>query len=250
MPYGLYISAEGAAAQSQRMEVLSHNLANVDTVGFKKELAVLQARHSEAIAGGDDYAGSRSINDVGGGVKIRETMTQFGVGPLKSTGIQTDMAIEGEGFFVVNNDGQQMLTRAGNFQFTPDGCLITQQGHSVLAVDGSQIVIQPDLPWELGRDGVISQQGNIFPLGLVKPAALGDLARAGENLFKPLADTIPLLPEERHVRHKYLELSGVKPTTAMMEMIEASRAFESNIRMIQSQDRMIGTLVNRVLRQT
>ncbi len=68
MPYGLYISAEGALAQSQRMEVIANNLANLDTPGFKRELAVFQARYAEAIEQGRDYPGSGSINDVGGGV--------------------------------------------------------------------------------------------------------------------------------------------------------------------------------------
>lgn len=249
MPYGLYISAEGAAAQSRRMEVLSNNLANVGTPGFKRELVVLEARNSEAIEQGDDYSGSRTINDIGGGVQVRQTITEFAPGPIDVTGMATDMAVLGEGFFVVDNAGERMLTRAGNFQLSPDGFLRTQEGHNVLSQDGSPIQIDPSLPWHVGNGAVIQQAGAAIPLALEKPVSYGDLAKAGENMFRPLAPTLPIAPETRRVAGGSLELSAVKPTTAMMEMIDASRAFESNVRVIQYQDEMLGSLVNRVLRQ-
>jgi flagellar basal-body rod protein FlgF len=80
MPYGLYMSAAGAETQSWRMQVLSNNLANVDTTGFKRELAVPQAEASEAIKLGQAAAADADRNNVGGGVKIRETITEHTVG--------------------------------------------------------------------------------------------------------------------------------------------------------------------------
>ncbi len=85
MTYGLYMSAEGAAAQAKRMEVLANNLANVDTPGFKRQLAVLQARHAEAILQGLDSPDSATINNVGGGVEIDGTLTDFSPGTLSNT---------------------------------------------------------------------------------------------------------------------------------------------------------------------
>ena len=248
MPYGLYISAEGAAAQNHRMQVLAHNLANVDTPGFKRELAVLEARHAEAIQQGLDYPGSRSINDVGGGVLVRRTLNDFAKGTLKKTDIPTDMAIDGDGFFEVQRDGQTFLTRAGNFRLDASGLLKTQDGYAVLAEGGTPIQLDVTLPWQLNKNGVISQAGSSIPLSLVKPASLGDLVRVGQNLFSPLADTIPLSQTQRRVSGGTLEQSGVKPTTEMMELIEASRAFEANIKLIQNHDNMIDSLLSRVLR--
>ena len=132
MPYGLYVSAEGARAQSQRLETIANNLANVDTAGFKRELAVFQARYAEAIEQGHDYPGSGSVNDVGGGVMLRLTQTDFSPGPMKRTGAPTDLAIRSKGFFLVEKDGQQYLTRAGNFRLTTEGNLVTQQGYACL----------------------------------------------------------------------------------------------------------------------
>jgi flagellar basal-body rod protein FlgF/flagellar basal-body rod protein FlgG len=252
MPYGLYLSAAGAEAQSQRIEVLANNLANVDTVGFKRDMAVLQASHSEAIEQGEDVAGSGSINDIGGGVFVRETLTEFAPGPVTKTGAITDMAIDGEGFFVVSKDDESMLTRAGNFSLTADGRLVTQEGFSVLASDGQPVVLNAASgePLRVRSDGVLQQGATQIALALVKPASAGDLVKAGQTLFRPLADTIPLRPDERKLRSGYLEASSVKPTLEMMELIEASRAFEANVRLIQHQDEMLASLINRVLRTT
>jgi flagellar basal-body rod protein FlgF/flagellar basal-body rod protein FlgG len=248
MPYGIYLSAEGAQAQSRRMEILAHNLANVDTPGFQRQLAVLQARHAEAIERGSDYPGSRSGNDVGGGVYVPEVATQYGGGALRHTGIPTDMAIDGEGFFIVEEEGKTYLTRAGNFMLTNTGRLVTPGGLPVLSESGGPIELDPALPWRVTESGAIHQAGASTALALVKPASLGDLVRRGHNLFEPLADTAPVPEAERHVRGGYLEHANVQPTLEMMELIEASRAFEANVRLIQNQDHMIGTLVNRVLR--
>lgn len=249
MSYGLYISAAGAEAQSRKMDVLSNNLANVDTVGFKRELAILQARHAAAIERGQQTPGTGSLNDLGGGVRVRENLTDFSVGVLKKTGVNTDMAINGDGFFLVEKDDQQLLTRAGNFQFTNDGRLVTQTGHAVLDDGGNPITLNPTLPWQVLPHGVIEQGGNQIALALVKPQSLGDLVKVGETFFSPLAPATRVAPENRQVVSGFLESSGVKPTTEMMQLIETSRAYEANIRMIQNHDSVIGSLVNRVLRQ-
>ncbi len=252
MPYGLYVSATGADAQSRYIQVLTNNLANADTPGFKAEFSVVQARHAEAIEQGIDQAGSRSINDLGGGVSMRETATNFAGGTLKPTGNRTDLAIDdpqGTVFFAVQRDGQKMLTRAGNFQFSNTGQLQTQDGHPVLSADGSVINIDPRLSWRFMPDGTIEQQGNQIPLALETPRSLGDLVKAGQNMFRPLADTSAVSADQRRVREGHLEMSAVRPVQLMVDMIKATRAYEANDRMIQNQDSMISSLVNRVLRQ-
>lgn len=249
MNYGMYISAAGAAAQSERLQLLTNNLANVDTPGFKRELAIFQARHAEAIERGQTVAGLGGIEDVGGGVNLAESVTDFSSGAVRKTGIPTDMVIDGDGFFRVEKDGEQFLTRAGNFHFSVDGQLQTEQGHSVLSVDGEPIAIDPTLPWRAFEDGSIEQADATTFLAIVKPQSLGDLVKAGQNLFAPLAEVDNVAPGERSVRSGYLELSGVKPASEMMELIETSRAYEANIRMIQNHDQMLGSLLSRVLRQ-
>jgi flagellar basal-body rod protein FlgF len=249
MPYGLYISAEGAHAQSKRIEAIANNLANVDTVGFKRDLAVFQARYAEAIDQGLVPADTSGLDNQGGGVVVQRTVTDFSPGPLKRTGIPTDVAIRGDGFFAVQKDDQIYLTRAGNFTIDERGQLLTQQGHAVLSSSGTPIVIDPaNGPWQVSPSGAIQQAGISQNLALVMPQSLGDLVKVGGNLFRSLAETQPIDTAKRSVAGNYLELSGVKPTTEMVELISASRMVEANAKMMQTQDQMLSGLFNRVLR--
>ena len=249
MPYGIYMSAEGAQAQSDRLDVISNNLANVDTVGFKKELAILQARYSEAVAQGAATPGAGSLADIGGGVRMEETKTDFSPGPVKRTGISSDVAISGDGFFTVRKGQETLLTRAGNFRLTPSGSLVNQQGYPVLSDSNSPITLAPDGGgWEITQSGAFVQNGVTQNLALVRPASQGDLVKLGENLFRPLAQTHAVPQAERSVAAGCVELSSVEPTTEMTSMIEASRMLEANLNVLKSQNQMLSGLVNRILK--
>lgn len=248
MPYGVYLSASGANAQSHRLEVLSHNLANVNTPGFKPQQTILQSRFAEMIADGSVPAGLGGADDIGGGVTIQPSQTQFSVGAMKSTGRETDFAIKDESsFFVVERDGEQLLTRAGDFAFDSNGRLISQSNEPVLATDGQPIQIEPGKPVQVGADGRIRQGEKVWELMLAKPQSMGDVSRVGANTFKPLAEFDLVPKSERKVVAGMLEQSAVSPTTAMMDLIETSRVYEANIRMIQHQDSVMGTLISRVI---
>jgi flagellar basal-body rod protein FlgF len=252
MPYGMYISAEGAQVQQKRLETIANNLANVETAGFKRDVAMFQARFAEAIQQGSDYPHSRTQNDIGGGVKIIDVATDFASSSLRETGIPTDFAVNGEGFFQVRGkDGGVYLTRAGNFTLDARGRLITQSGDlPVLSESGTEIVIDGARPWEVYPGGRIMQDGSATSIGLVKPQSLGDLVKTGANLFRPLARLAAVAEGDRDIRQGYLEQSGVNPTREMMAMIDTSRAYEANTRLIQHQDSMISGLISRVLSVT
>jgi flagellar basal-body rod protein FlgF/flagellar basal-body rod protein FlgG len=189
------------------------------------------------------------MNDIGGGVKIINVDTDHSNGLLKHTGNDFDLAINGSGFFHVRgDDGQQYLTRAGNFTLDTQGRLVTQNGHRpVLDQGGSEIVLLRDLPWSVSTDGFISQGGAIFALGMSQPESLDELLKIGNNLFQATGNVRPLQLAERNIRQGYLEMSGANPVRQMMAMIETTRAFEANTRMIQNQDTMLGSLISRVL---
>lgn len=249
MPYGIYISAEGAQAQSRRLEVVANNLANVDTVGYRRDVAEFQSRYAEAVERGQDYPGSGSVNNLGGGVTVRRTATDFTPGMLKRTGNETDVAIRGDGFFLVRKGKEKLLTRAGDFAISPTNELVTQQGYPVLSDTGNPIVIEPDSgPWLMTPDGGVAQAGAVQYLALVRPDSLEHLLKQGENLFRSTTSPRPIEAGQRAVTSGWLESSAVKPTTEMMAMIETSRAFEANVNMIRNQDQMLGTLITRILR--
>lgn len=242
------MSADGAQVQAQRLEVIANNLANVNTVGFKPDVAGFQARLSEAIQRGHASHGDRSLNDVGGGVSMFDTTTDFSAGRLQETGNQLDLAIIGGGFFQVQDaNGEQLLTRAGNFSIDSQDRLVNQDGMAVLDAGGSEITLQPGLPWEVSAAGEITQAGTSILLGLVAPDSLGDLVKVGSNSYRPLGGVGPLEPGQREVRSGFLEMSGTNPTRQMMSMIETTRAFEANVRIIQSHDSMSSNLIGRVL---
>ena len=249
MPYGLYISAEGAQAQSLRMEAISNNLANVNTPGFKREMAVFQSRLAEAAQRGLVAPGSGAIDDLGGGVESLATITDYSPGPVSATNVPTDLAIEGDGFFVVRRAGKDLLTRAGNFVMAPNGTLVTQNGEPVVSTQGTPVAIDPELGgWHFTPDGAISQGGDKVYLSLVRPRSYGDLVKTDANLFSPLAPPTAVGESERQVLSGYLENSGVQSVTEMTEMIETSRAFEANVNMIRNQVQILGELVSRVLK--
>lgn len=248
MPYGVYLSAAGAHVQSQRLQVLSNNLANVATPGFKREFAIFQARHTEEIERGKAVPGDKSLTDLGGGVGFVETKTDFSGGTLQQTGNLTDLALRDDGFFLVAKDGQQFLTRAGNFLFTVDGRLQNDQGYDVLDANRQPIRLNPSAPWQFAPHGAFQQGGDDIPLAIVAPAALDELVKNGENLFSTSGSVQDVGADQRRVAQGFLEQSSVRPAEEMMELIETSRAYEANIRMIQNHDQLLGALVNRVLR--
>jgi len=250
MYYGLYLSAAGANAQAQKVEVLSNNLANGNTAGFKRELALLEARDSEAIERGRASRGSRTQDDVGGGVRMGRTATDFSPGTLQLTHIPTDLAIESrDSFFLVQRGDQKLLTRAGNFHVSSEGLLLTQQGDSVLSNDGDPIQLDPALPYQFASGGAIEQGGSRIEIGLMQPKSLRDLEKVGDNYFRDKNRATPAAPdEERRIRSGYLELSSVNPVEEMVELITASRAYEANVRIIQQHDTATSGLISRMLR--
>lgn len=250
MSYGMFISAEGAKVQAKRLEFIANNLANIETVGFKRDIPTFQARFAEAIQRGQDYPGSQSINDVGGGVKLIEVDTDFSGGTMRQTEIPTDFAVNGDGFFQVRTpDGETLLSRAGNFLLDAEGRLLTQAGnYEVLDQSGGPITLDAGQPWEMHPGGIISQEGQKTPLGLQRPESLGDLVKVGSNAFRALGPVAPVPEGERKILQGYLEKSGVSSTHEMMAMIETSRAFEANTKLIQHQDGMLSQLLSRVLR--
>ena len=127
--------------------------------------------------------------------------------------------------------------------------MVTQQGHPVLSQEGAPIIIDPTIGWSFEEHGVIRNGQESWTMGLVRPQHLSDLARVGENTFRALGPTEQLFQEERNIRSEYLEKSGVNPTSTMMNLIETSRAFETNVQMIRNHDHVTGALVNRMLRQ-
>jgi len=254
--YGMYLSAGGAQSFSHYVDVISNNIANAETPGFRREFPVLRARHAEAIELGQVPAGVGGRDDLGGGVYLSETRTDFSLGTFEQTGSATDLAIadrEGHTFFAVEGDsqGETLLTRAGNFYVDGGGMLRTQDDRGVLAVGGSPVRVDPRYPIVVSTDGVVTQSetGTQVPLALLQPRQLTDLEKVGQNTFRDRGSSRGAAAEDRQVRQGYVEHSTSQPVQEMVELIKASRAYEANVKMIQHHDETVGSLISRLLTQ-
>ncbi|GHT47156.1 flagellar basal body protein [Planctomycetales bacterium] len=264
MSYGLYISSEGAMSQEYKMQTIANNIANLETPGFKREVALQMARHTESVAIGEIDFDTGLMTDIGGGVHTIGTHTEFKQGPIKATEVESDLAIEGDGWFRVRDlaNGEEFLTRAGNFQVNRNGQFVTEWGRSrfqLLDTDG-EVVGLPDpnsKTWHITDDGVLHEAGvgRLQQIALVQPDNMKNMVKVGENVYRfhelnegELGYTDIPDVERPRIRSGHLEMSATNPSTEMIEMIVTSRAVETNVKMMHTQDEATSALINQVLR--
>ncbi|EOS74448.1 flagellar basal-body rod protein FlgF [Lachnospiraceae bacterium 10-1] len=248
MVKGLYSAYTGMIHQQHRMDVLTNNLANADTTGFKKEGATSQSFDSilayKIKDTSDGFYTSRRIGVNNPGVKIGEGYTDFSQGPLRTTGNTFDLALTDSGFFAVeftNKAGETSIkyTRDGDFALTQDGRLVTRDGDSVLDENGSPIKIDPLDTAVINTQGEIIQNGRV--VATIQVTDFEDynyLERYGENYFQPI-EGAEETQAQAQVYSGYLEAANMSVVTEMVNMIEVSRAYESNQKVITTYD---GTL--------
>jgi flagellar basal body rod protein FlgG len=247
MNYGLYLSAAGMQAQQARQTVISNNLANAQTTGFKRDLAVMRSRLNAGYEDATMFPYRAPVTrDQGGGVFAVNGGIDLSQSALKDSSSATDVALDGRGFFMVaGENGQKLLTRDGNFLLNNEGTLVTvADGREVLSADGQPIKLNPDLPVKIDGKGRISQ-GNVTAaqLGLTNVADSRRLRKIGGNLLTvDSPDALSDLPADTRVCQSKLETSGVEPVVEMVNMMEGQRAFEANARMISFQDTTLSQL--------
>ncbi|MBQ9926775.1 MAG: flagellar hook-basal body protein [Lachnospiraceae bacterium] len=248
MVKGLYSAYTGMINQEHRMDVLTNNLANAATNGYKKEGATSQAFDSvlaykiKDVSEGYHLARKIGVNNPG--VKIGEGYTDFSQGSLKTTSNTFDLALTDTGFFAVeftNKAGETSVkyTRDGNFTLTSDGRLVTQDGDAVLDTNGKAIKIDPIEATLINSAGQIIQNGRtVATVGVTDFEDYDYLEKYGENYFQPVEGATEKESEAK-VYSGYLETSNISVVTEMVNMISVQRAYESNQKVITTYD---GTL--------
>src|SRR5256885_4918666 len=188
MNYGLYLSATGVLANTYRQDVIANNLANSETVGFKRHLATFQERPTESATEGRPDLSDPMLDHIGGGFLVSPTQVDTTQGEMETTGNNLDAAIFGQGYFAVDDHGKTQLTRAGQFMLNRDGDLIMTNGNGqrVRDVDGKPIQL-PGLiaaKLEIGSDGQITHEGKpVARLGLFDVPDPSKLIKKGQSLF-------------------------------------------------------------------
>jgi flagellar basal-body rod protein FlgG len=253
----LWISKTGLEAQQTSMDVISNNLANVSTSGFKRARAVFEDLLYQTIrqpgAQSSEQTQLPSGLQLGTGVKPVATERIFTQGNLQQTGNAKDVAIQGNGFFqVLMLDGTTSYTRDGSFQLDSNGQLVTASGYTVQPA----ISIPPDAQTlTIASDGVVSVTqagssasvtvGTLQLATFINPAGLQSL---GENLYaetassgSPSANT-PGSNGAGTLNQSYVETSNVNVVEEMVNMIQTQRAYEINSKAIQTSDEMLARL--------
>ena len=254
MMNSLWIAKTGMTAQQTNLDVISHNLANVSTTGFKRNFAVFQDlmyqnQRQVGAQTGDNTQLPTGLH-VGLGVNVGSISRNFMQGALTNTGNALDIAINGQGFFQVQMpDGTTGYTRAGNFTRSSTGDVVTSEGYPLVpAINlqiGDTLDIGPNGQVSITRAGVTTAGPQIQLANFVNPAGLEPL---GNNLYRetvasgaPEAGN-PLTNSLGEIRHKFLENSNINVVEELVSMIQTQRAYEMNSKAIQTSDQMLAKL--------
>ena len=259
MNQGLWVAKTGLDAQQTRMAVVSNNLANVNTTGFKQGRAVFEDLLYQNVR----QSGGQSSQDtmlptgmnLGTGVRVVATEKLFTQGSVLRTDNSMDVAINGRGFFQIQKpDGEPAYTRDGNFQIDDQGQLVTSSGYivqpGITIPDGAESIT-------IGRDGVVSvklpgqaspsQVGTLEVTDFINPVGLQPV---GENLYIETAASgsantgTPGLNGLGSLEQGALEGSNVNVVSELVNMIETQRAYEMNSKAISTNDQMMQYLNN------
>jgi flagellar basal-body rod protein FlgG len=256
MMRSLYTAATGMMAQQLNMDVVANNLANVNTVGFKRSRADFQDLLYQEMrpAGATVAQGATSPTglEVGLGVKAGATVTQFDQGTFQNTGSKYDVGIEGEGFYkVLLPDGTTGYTRDGAFKRDVQGKLVNSDGYSIqpeitIPTDADDIAIGKDGTVSITRGGS-NKPENVGKITLTRFSNPAGLEHLGGNNFRETAasgsptDGTPGQAGFGTLSQGILEMSNVQIVQEMVNMITAQRAYEVNSKAIQTSDEMLQT---------
>lgn len=225
-----------------RLEVTSNNVANVNTSGFKADLAVY----------------SESTNRIDGEKNPSPHMNvavDLSQGPIAATYRQLDVAIEGEGFFAVDSPLGTRYTRAGSFTINQDGLLVTKEGYPVQS-DGGQITFEPDdHQFEIAYNGEVYALKNGTQelrgqIGVFNFTDKSSLEKAGESYFKSSENPQLAIPNEEYtLAQGMLEQSNVNSVKQVTELIDVSRSVQQVAKIISDQHDLIRNSVTRITTQ-
>ncbi len=237
---GIYTSVSGMLAYQSKLDVITNNLANASSTGYKRDIIYFdldQAQNS------NQQPGIQLVSEMAAStspVLSRKSSMDFSAGGLRDTNNPLDVALEGSGFFVVQTPNGIRYTRNGNFSRDPQGQLTTREGFSILGISGNPININGE-KIEIDASGYVSVDGQVVDrlrlADFQQPSKL--LGKEGNGLFKLIDPTVQESPSSAKVWHKHLEDSNVNIISQMAELIETYRGFETYQKVIQFFDETI-----------
>lgn len=240
MNSGMYAAVSGNIVSMQRMEVIANNLANINTVGFKKDRLIFETMLN-SVNNPTQSAGTVTDAPV---ISDYEVDTDFSAGSLKQTGNPLDLALDGSGFFVVNTPQGKAYTRQGNFHLDSAGKVVTADGYEVQG-GGGAITIKGGTV-DINQKGEVSVDGEqVATLSMVDFPRPYQFQKIGSAMFMPTDPKITgQMVTGTNVKQGTLEDSNVQPLTELANLIETNRLFETCVKTIQSYDSMANKAAN------
>lgn len=252
---GLYTAVSGMITQEGKQDVITNNLANANTVGFKGDNLAIRRFDDVLLQNYDKIVGNKNVANVIGslsmGSRIDSVNTDFTQGMIQSTDKPTDFAIDGRGFFTVQrNDGinnGQYYSRDGHFHVNMNGVLVNDSGDIVLGTNLNNNTVGPinvgngQITCDIS--GNISVDGNrMYKLNTVDFNNYNNLTKVGDNLYtggNPVQSNVV-------VKQRSLEKSNINVVNEMANMITTMRSFETNQKIVQALDETLDKAVNQV----
>jgi flagellar basal-body rod protein FlgG len=251
----LYIASTGMSAQERNVEVISNNIANMRTAGFKRQRAEFEDLLYQQIS----RAGSQTSDqgtlvpaglEIGSGVRTVATPRVMSQGSVNVTERELDVAIRGEGFFMIDlPDGRTAYTRDGSFERSPEGTLVNSSGYQMtggitIPGDVTSVSISPSGLVE-GFQGNDTTARTLGQIQLARFTNKSGLESMGDNMFLetsasgPAQVGLPNADSNGNLLQNYLEMANVNSVTEIADLIAAQRAYEMNARVISGADQMM-----------
>lgn len=263
MVKGLYTAYTGMVNEMKRMDVMTNNLANSDTYGYKKEGTTSHSfgeKLAYAIKDTSNYGLDKNIGSIVYGVHLGETYTDYSSGSFEVTDSASDFAVAGDGFFAIaftNKNGETSVkyTRDGAFTVNAEGYLVTADGDHVLnmtgalnqdAAEANWVRVDPTIDYQVDGLGYIYQNDQVVgTLGLADFDNYDYIEKYGENLYN-LVEGGNVIAAEGTIEQGCLETSNVQVVDEMVNMITIQRAYEANQKVITSIDETLQVATTQV----
>lgn len=253
MQRGFYTAASGMIANRTRMDVITNNITNMDTIGYKKDTVVTNSfrdmyleriNDPSFLSARRNYIGNHNL-----GLFVDQMSTSFAPGAIEPTGEETDFAITGSAFFALSTPEGTRYTRAGNFAVDHNGYLVNHDGHLVLDTNSQAIQVGFD-GFSVTSQGVVTVGGaQTAQMALVEFNDLAGLRKTGNNLFFHHFGEVPTQTAGASgVKQGAIEVSNVDLAAEAVEMITTNRAYEANSKAAQMIDDTLNKACNEIAR--
>ena len=258
----LYTAATGMEALETKLDVIANNMANINTTAFKKDRANFEDifYRQYRLPGAEDGDGNRTATgiEVGLGTRVSSTQTNYKQGAFETTNKPLDLAIEGEGFFMVQNpNGGFNYSRAGNFNLNNNGDMVLGSANNGYLIEPNINVPPEATGIVISSDGLVQYSTqdsttlqNLGQLQLATFINPDGLMKLGDNLYRETsASGTPFIdnPGQNgygNIRQGFLEASNVEPVNELIDLITTQRSFELNSQVVQAGDQIMQIVAN------